>query len=196
MKTFILKVIGITLIAVIAVLAIGYSVFMIFFPATLASFYDGIGAYDAAVFYSYRNYERTEDKSDLNAVCRYALKTGDSETAIKYLDMLVDGEFYEFCAQEETLGETYYNFITGKLVTLKYYNGESANGCVDLARGFTRHYTNDCALRAMIFSAVDKNDRATLNYVKSVIQTLSATLEGDEKLLADDDLTNLNEFLI
>lgn len=195
MRSYILKVIGITLLAIFAVLAIAYAIFMIFFPKEVATFYDGIGAYDNAVYYAYQNYQRTEDKNDLNTVCRYALKTGDNEKAIKYLDMLVDDDFHEFCAQNETLGEDYYNFIVGRYVTLKYLNGESANGCADLANDYTLVYRSDCALRAMMFSEVEKDDKSALNYLKGVITSRLGSLSGDERLLAQDDLNRINEFL-
>ena len=195
MKTFVLKVIGITLLAIFAVAAITYAAFAIFSPSSLASFYDGIGDYDKAVTYSYGNYERTGKREDLIVVCRYALKSGDDKKTEKYLGKLVDDEFYSYCISKEDLGTDYYDFITGKLAVSIYRNGSEKTAAADKANELTKNYSGECALRAVMFETIRSEDRATVVYINGILSARSAAAEGEEKTLLESDVYNVNAYL-
>ena len=193
MKTFVFKVIGITLLAIFALAAIVYAAFVIFAPNALASFYDGVGNYDRAVVYANGYYERTKEKGDLVTVCRYALKSEDDEKIEKYLDLLVDDEFYEFCLSDRSLGKDYYDFITGKLVLTVYRRQGQSSAVCERAKELTVEYSGSCALRSILFAAVEKKDETTIDRIKGYLEEMKATAQGAEKTLIETDLSNIEE---
>ena len=177
------------------VAAITYASFALFSPSSLAVFYDGIGNYDRAVSYAYGNYERTGKKEDLIEVCRYALKSYDDKKIEKYLDILVDGDFYSYCVSEKDLGEDFYEFITGKLVVSSFRNESRKENAVDRADDLTETYSETCALRAVLFEAVKVEDDDVIRYVKEKLSDRRAAAIGEEKDLIEYDLLNIDEIL-
>lgn len=195
MRSFIIKVTGITLLAILTVAAITYASFAIFSPSSLATFYDGVGNYDRAVSYAYGQYERTGDKEDLLTVCRYALKTYDDKKIERYLSLLVDDGFYSYCTEDERLGEDFYTFITGKLAVSAYRNETRKENAVDMADDLTESYSETCALRAVLFEAVKEENEVQIGYLKEKLSLRNETAAGEEKELIEYDLYNIDEFL-
>ena len=195
MKKFLLKVTGITLLSILALACIAYAALLIFTPVTLAKFYDGVGNYDKALVHAYEQYKRSEDLSDLDAACRYALKTGDKDKIGKYLEMLVDREdFYSYCLSDPELGAEYYDFICVKYVAA-LYDGGNENAAA-LANGLTKTYTATCPLRSIAVSATDKNDKTTAAAVKTFLKDrLNTAVDEKENALITADIGLIDEFL-
>ena len=195
MKSFVLKVIGITLLAIFALAALTYAAFAIFSPSSLASFYDGIGDYNHAVNYAYGNYERTNEKSDLLTVCRFALKTSDDKKIEKYLGMMIEGDFKAYCDSDEALGDDLYTFITGKYVVSLYRVSDDKTKACDRADELTENYSEACALRALLFETVKCEDKISVVYIKGKIDARAQTATGEEKELLEYDAANATEYL-
>ena len=78
MKKLIIKTSIITVSAIIAAILLTYLTFVIFMPGRLAGFYDKLGLERQAVKQMSREYEKTDDLSDLIKLCQYCDKYGDN----------------------------------------------------------------------------------------------------------------------
>lgn len=193
MKKFVLKVCGITLLALAAAASVAYILLALFSPVTLADFCGGLGDNGNACAYAYRQYGITGNIEDLDAACRYALKSENDENVVKYLGELSESEgFKDYCLNNEDLGADYYDFICAKYVSALYKTDRSLS--LVKAKGLTERYTKGCALRSLVFSVTEGEDG---EFADALIETLSEKLlsaaEG-EKALIDNDIDLLREY--
>ena len=194
MKKLVLKVIGITLLALIAAACFIYAALLIFAPQTLARFYDSVGNYDRAATFMYKRYEISGDKADLVQTCKFAIKSGKTDKEEKYLVYLVDDEgFFGYCGADEDLGAGFYDFICEKYVVAAYLNGKNGGVIAEKANALTKSYTDSCALRALAFACVEKNDKETLSSVKAYMDKIAET-DGQNNVL-DYDIARIDGYL-
>ncbi len=119
MKKLILKTALIALGTIASVLCILYGVLSLFFPLTMATFFDNLGMQDATVSFYELHYENTKDINDLGVLCVKVNEIDDAVRAKKYLTILTESEnFDEYVAgfdqnnRAQISGEEYFN---GKL---------------------------------------------------------------------------------
>ena len=190
MKKFVLKVIGITVLAIFALACLTYAAFMLFAPGPLADFHNDIGNYNKATSYAYRHYEKTKNISDLDKACKFALKTENDLTIVKYLSVLVDDEgFVDYCEDSYAFGDDYYDFMCGEYVCSLYRTEGNKQSACDKANAYSANYRKNCALRALMFAAAEVKDKETLTYIKDL---LSARTPSE---LLDSDIEKINELL-
>ena len=190
MKKFVLKVIGISVLAIFTVVCLTYAAFMLFAPGFLADFHDGIGNYNKAASYAYKVYEKSGETSDLDKACKFALKTENDLVIVKYLSVLVDCDgFSDYCKEKYTFGDDYYDFMCGKYVCSLYLTEADKKAPCDKANAYSAAYTKNCALRALMFEAAEARDKETLKYIKEL---LSARTSSE---LIQSDIDKINELI-
>ena len=198
MKKFVLKIIGITLLAIFALACLTYSVFLIFAPGVLSDFHNGIGNYGKAAIYAYKQYDASKNIADLDKASKYAIKTGNDLTIVKYLSVLTENDdFYDYCINDEALGKGYYEFMCGKYVCSLYNTstGEDRKSAADKANALSVEYGKDCPMRALMFKVIEASDTATIEYIKQLDEARIAEATEDEKKIIESDIAIIDEIM-
>lgn len=194
MKQLVLKTIGITLAFIAVFVIIGYGVFALFFPKNTAYFYDGLGDDVKAVRYMQKAYERSNEISDLDTLCVYAVKTDDNGLIAEHLVKLFERE-EEFYAYASVKGKGYYDRMATEYVLAVYEVNNDVNLTIQTASRLTKDYSDGTALRNLLASSVSKGDKETVILLKSTIESALSTYSVQGKALADKDLAVITEYL-
>ena len=196
MTKFLLKVIGITLVGLLVAIGLVFTVLYVFTPKTLAEMCDGVGIYDGAVEFMYKQYGTTDNIKDLDTTCRYAIKGSDDKMMASYLGKLVEREdFLDYCKQNEGLSVDYYDFICGKYVASAYKTGADLDGVLSRADNLTVVYGTGCALRSLAVAVIENGDRSAAEKVSAALIKRAENAVGAEKELIENDKELFDDFL-
>ena len=125
MKKLVIKTALITLASIVALMAILFGVFALFFPKTLATSFDKAGSYGASMYFYEKQYEKSSSMDDLYTLCVKVNPYTDGQRAEKYLTEFAEkSNFYSYCRNLDS-GEVVSNeeYFEGKLVTVLYLKG-------------------------------------------------------------------------
>ncbi len=121
----------ITLAVAIAVIFAVYFIIAAVSPITVAKFWDNTGAYALSVKYYERQYEKTDDDSDLAELCLKLNEYEDSVKAATYCEILTGKEGYsEFCQKidaEKKYSYKTYDYYYGKYAVAEYLKNGMAS---------------------------------------------------------------------
>lgn len=196
MKKLVLKTIGITVGAILAVILIIYGIMALGFPKDLASFHDGLGNDKVAVKYMAKAYGRTGDIKDLDKTCLYAIKTGDNGLIAEYFEDLVFHEgFKNYCETSEK-GTEYYDFIASKFLSSSYAVNGVENDLVNKAFLLTDDYRSGSAAYTLLRTVMSSNpDKEVVALIQSKISEALPSYSESGKTLAEKDLAIISEYL-
>ena len=191
MKNLVLKTVIMTFTVIITVIAVIYACFAIFSPKTLAKFWEDAGNYSVSGKYYEKQYEKSEDISDLANLCAKLDVKNDSKRAAKYLAIFTDDEnFSAFCEQEDKAGGykfTSYEYYYGIFTVANFYeNGLSA--AIDTAKKAVKEgYTEHNAFYVLLSETPLTKEDGTI--IKAEISVIKETLSKDtEKGFAERDI--------
>ena len=136
MKKLVIKTACFTLVGVIALSTIIYFILGAVSPKSLANFYSRMGSYTLSVKYLEKTYQKSQDDSDLLALCFVWDESKSSSIGKKYLTILVGSEnFYDLCKgqpeHEYLIADA--DYIVGKLALCYYYEG-GINGAISYSK--------------------------------------------------------------
>lgn len=123
MKKLVLKTAGITLAVIIMIAGLIFGAFAIFSPKTLAKFFDGAGNYSLSVIFYEKQYNKTQDISDLYVLSVKLDDEKDAEKTQKYLAEFLSSEgVKDYCANFDNIGSGIktYDYLNGKYVCALY----------------------------------------------------------------------------
>lgn len=202
MGKFIAKTALITVGAIVALTLLCYGFFALFLPGTLSSFYENIGATDAAINCAERQYEKTNDRKDLKRLVELIAFGGkETDENLKKMALygvkLCDGEQFvkEECAAYGEKGGNYYLLMTSKTAKAVYLSGDKS-----LAVKKAEEYLKNClssgkymysgsAIKSLLVTSCDKKDNETVLKITDVIKNLDETKISDEdKVQIENDL--------
>ncbi len=196
MKKLVLKTIGVTVAAILAVVLIIYGIMALGFPKDLASFYDGLGNDKLAVSYMAKAYRRTGDIKDLDKTCVYAIKTGDNGLIAEHLEDLVFHEGFKNYCNNSQKGTEYYDFMASKFVSTSYAVSGLDNDIVNKAFLLTGDYRNGCAAYTLLRTVISSNPiREVVTLIQTKISEALPTYSEAGKTLAESDLAVISEYL-
>lgn len=196
MKKLILKTVLITVGAIILAFGVLYGIFALAFPKSLANFYDGLGDDKKAVQYMDRAYSQSGDVSDLDALCNFALKTGDNGLICEHLSRLFSSEEFKTYCECGTKGIAYYDFMASKYITALYDTSSDKEGVIDTASSLTDDYRTACGLYTVLRLTLQEDipDATLINLVKEKINSAYSSYSADGQSLATADLEKLASF--
>ncbi len=197
MQKYVLKVSIISVLALFAVALLSYFFIAIFSPVTVANFYSNVANFKKASIYYESEYRKSGEIEDLCLLCDNALKSGDNELIAEHLQKLCEDEtFYSYCQAKED-GVEYYELITSKYLQSEYLLGNiEDNEIISLALTYLKTYSNNCAVRSIMFVAVESEDKEFLTSVLTALNAIDTTnFTENEILLISTDIANLTTFL-
>lgn len=182
MKKLIIKTAIITVSAIIAAILLTYLTFVIFMPGRLAGFYDKLGLERQAVKQMSREYEKTDDLSDLIKLCQYCDKYGDNRLIAQHFSKLFDDEAFLNYTKTLENGSELYDLFAGKFVVALYKTGKDSVFVVDRAFELTHAYVEYNPVHALIVAALEREslDALTLTGIKDRLQILLTTAPAAE----------------
>lgn len=193
MRNLIIKTVAITLAGILAFLVLLYSCLAVFFPYKLADFYLQLGQNQTAVKYMQKQYEKTEDYSDLYVLCSHIDGVSD-EKAIEYLALLV---------QDENAKEYLKNYdkASSKISTYEYFNGlyacklYSVSG-VQVAVDFAKTSVEDGYTDFNVYSILISEYSVTFtkNEVGILLESLNS-LEITDNVYLERDIAFLQDLM-
>lgn len=196
MKNLVLKTIGITLCAIVVLIALLYGIFVLFFPKNMAKFYDNTGNDKLAVYYMEKACNKSDSIDDLNLLCVYAVKTGDNGLIAKHLDKLFQSDDFKKYSLTTVDGIAYYDFMASKYVIARFYV-DGATAAIEKAFALTDDYRQFSAVYSLLRTIVSDKERDN-GYVESIKEGILSAYDGYSKAgktYADADLSIINVIL-
>ena len=192
MGKIVLKTVVLTLISFIAVVCIAYGFFASITPKFLAKTWAGIGNYDISMKYYEKQYDRTQDVSDLAIICNNVNEKEDRARAVKYLSLLTGNDgFSDFCDREDNLVGykfTAYEFYYGKYACASFFNGGINNAVSVAKKSVQKGYTENNAFYSLLgVETLTAEDGAV---IKTAIESLD--LSESELVFANRDIEIAN----
>ena len=200
MTKLVVKTVLITVMAIILTLAAMYLCLALFFPKTLAKGWEAVGSYDLSVKYYEKQYEKTEDISDLSVICVKVNAEKDAARAVKYLALITsDTKFLEFCAAEENTaidyGFTAYEFYYGKYAVATYYQ-DGITAAVNVANIATQHEYTEHNAFYVILSGVKTLTAADGQAISAAVSEIKSGLTEQKQIeFADRDIARANSIV-
>ena len=185
MTKLVLKTVLITVAAIILTVAAAYMCLALFFPKTLAKGWEAVGSYDLSVKYYEKQYEKTEDISDLSALCVKIDAEKDASRAVKYLKLFTENaDFLELCEKNDAdgvYGFTAYEIYFGKYAIAAYYNS-GIPAAVDVAKAATQSgYTEHNAFY-VILSGVKTLTASDGQAISAAVSEIKGGLTDDSQI--------------
>lgn len=151
-------------------------------PGRLAGFYDKLGLERQAVKQMSREYEKTDDLSDLIKLCQYCDKYGDNRLIAQHFSKLFDNEAFLNYTKTLENGSELYDLFAGKFVVALYKTGKDSAFVVDRAFELTHAYVEYNPVHALIVAALEREslDTLTLTGIKDRLQILLTTAPAAE----------------
>lgn len=200
MGKFALKVALSTVAAILAALLLIYGFFALFLPAPLASFYENLGNYGGAVRLMRRAYDKSGDEKDLKRLAELlCFKEDNASLSAEYVTKYCEEKsFKEYCKTAEQ-GESYYDLMTSHSVKSLYASGkvdDALKKASEYLSFYSSAYPSGSALRALMFSAVEKKDKQTLTKILEKLESfdLSSFTEKEKQTIENDKL-NINQII-
>ncbi len=165
------KTIAKTVIAIIIVLALVYAVISLAIPQVLATAFERVGMYGAAVSYARLRYAYTSNVDDLNRVAVDSILGGKNSNIIKFCTMLTENEdFDDYIASMED-GETQRQYIYSGLTVAYYTDGDtdSAVSCAEEALDID-YFPAPNAIGSLTIRLADANDVSTAGVIYTFLQ--------------------------
>ncbi len=186
MKKLVIKVVLISLAAIIAIFSITYLLLSILSPISLAKFYGNIGSYKVAVGFCEKQYEKDGNIDNIVLASDYAAKLNDDGLVVKYAEMaLGDDEYATYSVNnEKRTAILLSHYIKAK------YELEGGNVATEQAFKYLVGYKSHNIVETLMVSACDKNDKQTLSLIKERLEALDKTnlSELEQKVLQNDIL--------
>ena len=191
MGRVIVKTVVLTLMSFFAVFFLGYGSFAVSSPKSLAKAWSNMGNYDLSIKYYEKQYEKSENISDLTVLCDKLNEKEDSARSVKYLELLTQDEgFAAFCTEQDVSGGydfTAYEFYYGKYASAICFNS-GINDAVSVAKksvqsgGYTKYNAFYILLGVETLTAADGA------VIKDVITQLEPGLSTSEQAFASRDV--------
>ena len=192
MKKLVIKVVIISLTAIIAIFSITYLLLSILYPISLAKFYGNIGSYNVAAGFAEMQYEKDDNIQHIVLASDYAFKLNNDELVTKYAEMaLNDDEYAEYSVKnEKRAGILLSHFIKAK------YELEGGNVATEQAFKYLVGYKSHNIVETLMVAAYDKNDKQTLALIKERLEALDKTnLSEVEQDVLQNDILVINSLL-
>ena len=199
MTKLVVKTVLITVAAIILTLAAVYLCLALFFPKTLAKGWEAVGSYDLSMKYYEKQYEKTDDISDLSVICVKVNTEKDATRAVKYLALLTEhSEFSDLCAAEDANpasggdGFTAYEFYFGKYAVAAYYK-DGITAAVNVAKVATQHEYTKYNAFYVILSGVETLSVADGQAIAAAVSEIKSGLTEQKQIeFADRDIARAN----
>lgn len=165
MKKVIIKTALITVCGVFAFIAILYGALALFSPKALIKFWDGVGAENFAKRYSERQYEKTEEISDLYDLILRLDTSTEAEKTVNQIEKILKNENLDaFCAELD---------VEGKITTKQYLSVKYVYALIEL----------DEFQKALDFSVdfVNENGYTKYNPLRTMFNDLFIKLDQEYK---------------
>lgn len=193
MKKIIIRTAVITLCGVLAFIALLYGALTLFAPKALANFWGGLGSDNLAKTFSEKQYEKTEDISDLYNLIVVLDAEEDAEKVVLYTEKLLNEQgFKEFCSQNDVSGA---KISTVQYVSVKYvYSLVSLNQqkkALEFSKEFVSEfgYTEYNPLRTLFNDLLYKLDQETKEETfYAVIDAYELVTDSAQKELIEKDI--------
>ncbi len=201
MTKLVVKTVLITVAAIILTLAAVYLCLALFFPKTLAKGWEDIGSYNLSLKYYEKQYEKTEDITDLSVICVKVNSEKDAVRAVKYLKILTENpKFSDLCAAEDAniaidYGFTAYELYYGKYAIAAYYQG-GITAAVNVANTATQHEYTEHNAFYVILSVVKTLTASDGQAIAAAVSEIKSGLTDGEQIgFADRDIDLANGIL-
>lgn len=192
MKKLVIKVVLISLVAIIAIASITYLMLSIFSPITLAKLYGNVGGYKIATGYAEKQYEKTGNIEDIVLAADYAYKTEDDETVIKCTELALNDSGY---AEYRLENEDRVLILLSHYIKAKYAiaGGEIAT---EQAFKYLVGYKSNNVVETLIVAAYENGDMHTLAIVLTKLEAIDVTkLSSAEAAVLYNDLIIVKNIL-
>ncbi len=192
MKNLVIKVVIISLCAIIAIFSITYLLLSLLSPISLAKFYGNIGSYKVAVGFAEKQYEKDGNIQDIVLASDYSAKLGDDELIVKYSEMaLKDDEYADYSVNNEKRT----SILLSHYIRAKY-ELEGGNVATECAFKYLVGYKSHNIVETLMVSACDKKDQQTLSLIKAGLEGLDKSkLSEDEQKVLQNDILVINSLL-
>ena len=191
MKKTILKTVTLTLVSIVALCLITYGCVAGSSPKSLASVWSDLGSYDISVKYYEKQYEKTQDFSDLVVLCNKVNEQKDSALSVTYLKALTEDEnFSGFCETEDGGGGytfTTYEYYFGKYAVAVYYDGGIDSAIAVAENSVSAGYTEHSAFYSLL--GIESLTETDGKMISSTIEKLKSSLsDNTQKAFAERDI--------
>ena len=187
MTKLVVKTVFITVAAIILALAAVYLCLALFFPKTLAKGWEAVGSYNLSLKYYEKQYEKTEDITDLSVICVKVNAEKDAARAVKYLKILTENpEFSDLCAAEDANSASGYSFTAyeiyfGKYAVSAYYNG-GITAAVNVAKTATQNEYSEHNAFYVILSGVKTLTASDGQAIAAAVSEIKSGLTDDRQI--------------
>lgn len=192
------KTVAITLISVLGACLITFGSLALFAPATVANFFDGLGAYNASIRYYEKQYGKSESIDDLAVLILKLDQTKDSEKTEKYVKIIIEhSDYAQYCNQNDqndnnnvvSTNELYY----GKYALALIRNGKFSNA-ISIANKFVSEngYTKYNPFSTIILELGNELESTKLNKIKTEI---TQYLGGEYENYVQADIDAIQQIL-
>lgn len=174
------KTVAITVVAFIGALAITFGALALFYPGTLANFFDALGGYSASVYFKEKEYQGSGEVSDLAVLVIMLDEDKDAGKTAKYCKVLIDenlSEFNRYCSNE---GKKVFGSVnaTKEFFYDKYAVAEINTGDIKAAISIAANcvkicgYTASNPFRTFIYEKADELNITELDAIKEKLNEL------------------------
>ena len=177
MKNLVIKTALITLASIIGVALVVMGALMIFAPKTIANFFDNLGMDNAALTFYEKQYDKTEEISDLAIVIdKIDVDERPLDTEKYLLTMLSHNDYEAYLTEtaKENFGSTEKarEFYYGKLVLSRVNLSKFSDALNDAYEFYTKHggYTEGNPYRTILYTKGETLSDQYLKDLKSAIR--------------------------
>ncbi len=173
-----------TLAAICALIAFMIVALCAFFPSTMMEVSYAMGMESSSIHFAERAYDNSDDVYYIAYATEVAIEDEAQDKILTCGEKFLAHEGFErYCANKGEGKEAYQNFIYGQVCVAKYDSGER-DGAIALAKqslGQNR-FSQGNAMVALVIRAIEKEDGAALERLKTELQSLSVA-EADQAYL-------------
>jgi hypothetical protein len=172
-----------TLAAICALIAFTILGLCVLFPSTSMELTYDMGMSKSCIHFAERAYRGTEEVYFIAYATEVAIEEDETSKIVSCGEKFLEDEnFKEYC---ELKGETYAQFIYGKVCVSKYESGDKS-GAVELAyQSLKGAFPEGNALVSVLLTSLNENDLETVNLIKAQLNEVSVIGEEQEKYLED-----------
>ncbi len=176
-----------TLAAIAALLLFMALALSVAFPSTMMSFTYRLGMEDTSIHFAKRAYKQSDDIYYIAYATEVAIEEEKKGKILSCGEKFIKDEGFAAYVQEK--GGAYEQLIYGQVSVAKYQK-QDVDGAIELAcTGLNGGFPENNALVALLVSALEGKDGATVAKIKDKLSTLTA--EGEEKAYLDSVLKAL-----
>ena len=185
MKKLIIKTSIITLVIILTVGFALYGFLSLLYPSAIASMAFRLNDKETCILYSEKQYEKSQDISDLAILTERTVWAKEYELTVKYSSLLLSHLDFEDYKQSKP---NYENYIACSLVEALYLIGNK-NKSIDVAFSYYTGISEQNTVRIAIITA--KNDMETLNLILKRLRAIeNKTTETDYLINQLNNLLN------